>query len=355
MTDFAENPYVSLESLESNEYKHSNEFILESGEVIDVLKIRYHTFGTLNKEKNNVIWICHALTANSNPFSWWHGLVGEESLYNPNDYFIVCAAILGSCYGTSGPVELDPATNTPYYLSFPQVTIRDMVKAHELLRSHLGIEKIHTCIGGSLGGQQVLEWSIMNPSLISYSILMATNAAHSPWGIAFNEAQRMAIKADPTWDDKSLGAGKKGMSAARAMALLSYRTYETYKKTQSEDTCELLTGFKAVSYQHYQGEKLVKRFNAHSYLYLTQAMDAHNVGRGRGSIEKALAKVKAKTLLLGIGSDILFPPSEQQYIQQHIAGAVYNEIDSLYGHDGFLIETEKITCVIKDFYNLKNS
>jgi homoserine O-acetyltransferase len=304
----------------------------------------------LNKEKNNVVWVCHALTANADPVSWWPGLVGEGFLYNPEDYFIVCANILGSCYGTSGPTEINPQTGKPYFLSFPTVTIRDMVAAHELLRKHLGIEKIHTCLGGSLGGQQALEWSLAQPSLIEHLVLMATNAFHSPWGIAFNEAQRMAIKADPTWNEQRLDAGRAGMAAARAVALLSYRTYDTYQKTQSEDDCNKVGNYKAISYQQYQGEKLVKRFNCHSYLYLTHAMDSHNVGRGRGGVEKALAEVKSKALLLAIGSDILFPPSEQKFIQQHIKGAQYTEVHSLYGHDGFLIETNEIAEVIRNFY-----
>jgi homoserine O-acetyltransferase len=329
---------------------YKGDFNFESGTKLNQLKINYSTYGTFNKEKNNVVWICHALTANADPVSWWQGLVGEGFLYNSEDYFIVCANILGSCYGTDGPLETDPKTGNPYYLSFPIVTIRDMVAAHELLRKHLGIDKIHTCIGGSLGGQQALEWSIMQPSLIDNLILMATNAFHSPWGIAFNEAQRMAIKSDPTWKDSSPEAGKTGMAAARAMALLSYRTYETYNRTQSEEGCEVTKEFKAVSYQQYQGEKLKKRFNCHSYLYLTQAMDSHNVGRGRGSVENALERVKSKTLLLGIKSDILFPPSEQKYLQKNIKRSTYQEIDSLYGHDGFLIETNEIAGIIQAFY-----
>ncbi len=339
-----------INKVENKDYIYNGPFTFESGEKLTQVKINYSTYGTFNKEKNNVIWVCHALTANADPVSWWPGLVGENFLYNPEEYFIVCANILGSCYGTSGPLEINPETGKPYYLSFPQVTIRDMVAAHELLRKHLGIEKIHTCLGGSLGGQQALEWSIAQPSLMDHLILMATNAFHSPWGIAFNESQRMAIKADPTWNAESPEAGKAGMSAARAMALLSYRTYETYKRTQSEEGCEKLDGFKAISYQQYQGEKLVKRFNCHSYLYLTQAMDSHNVGRGRGSVEQALARVKSKALLLAIGSDILFPPSEQKFMQENIKNSRYQEIDSLYGHDGFLIETNEIAGIIRDFY-----
>ncbi len=339
-----------INKVEHKDYLYTGTFTFESGETLTQLNIHYTTYGTLNKEKNNVVWICHALTANADPVSWWPGLVGEGFLYNPEEYFIICANVLGSCYGTSGPTEINPATGKPFYLSFPQVTIRDMVAAHELLRNYLKIEKIHTCLGGSLGGQQALEWAVSQPDVIEHLVLMATNAFHSPWGIAFNESQRMAIKADPSWKEESLEAGKAGMGAARAMALLSYRTYETYQKTQSEDTIEKREGFKAISYQQYQGEKLVKRFNCHSYLYLTYAMDSHNVGRGRGTVETILGGISAKTMLLAIGSDILFPPSEQKFMHEHIKNSVYREVHSLYGHDGFLIETNEIAGMIRDFY-----
>jgi homoserine O-acetyltransferase/O-succinyltransferase len=337
------------------QYTLPSDFVLESGEKLVRPTIQYTLYGNLNKDKSNVVWICHALTANADAVGWWPGLVGEKYLYNPEEYFIVCANILGSCYGTAGPLSTNPTTGKPYYLSFPSITIRDMVAAHEELRKYLNLPQIHTCIGGSVGGQQALEWAVTHPTLIKNLILMATNAAHSPWGIAFNESQRMAIKADATWKAEAPDAGSAGMAAARAMALLSYRTYEAYQKTQQEDSCEKTDRFKAISYQQYQGEKLVRRFHAHSYLYLTYAMDSHNVGRGRGSVEKALASVKAKTLLLGIESDILFPPSEQKFMQQYIPNAQYCEIDSMYGHDGFLIETEKITAVIRNFYGFRPS
>jgi homoserine O-acetyltransferase len=343
-----------VNKVENKDFIYHKKFVLESGQELPELKINFCTYGKLNADKSNVVWICHALTANADPISWWPGLVGDGFFYNPEEHFIVCANVLSSCYGTSGPLEINPQTDRPYYLSFPTVTIRDMVAAHEILRQHLGIEQIHTCIGGSLGGQQALEWAISQPQLIKNLVLMATNAFHSPWGIAFNEAQRMAIKADPTWQDETPEAGKNGMSAARAMALLSYRTYDTYKKTQSEESCEKTEGFKAISYQQYQGQKLVNRFNCHSYLYLTYAMDSHNVGRGRGSVEAALQQVKAQTLLLGIGSDILFPPCEQQYIQAHIPNAQYEEINSLYGHDGFLIETPTIAAILGRFYQKRS-
>jgi homoserine O-acetyltransferase len=329
-------------------YIHKQAFSLESGVTLPSLQIAYHTYGALNKEKNNVIWVCHALTANADVFDWWPGLFGSTDLYNPNDHFIVCANNLGSCYGTTGPVSQNE--DESLFSKFPQVTIRDMVNAHDLLRQHLGIEKIHTVMGGSQGGQQALEWSIQKPHLFEHLILVATNARHSPWGIAFNESQRLAIKADETYFTDTAEGGQKGLAAARTIALLSYRNYHTYGETQKEDTHEKTNDFKSSSYQQYQGEKLVKRFNAYAYVTLSKAMDSHNVGRGRGSVEKALAEVKAKTLVIGVTSDILFPLTEQKQLSQNIQNAAYAEIDSFYGHDGFLIETEKLAGEIKKFY-----
>ncbi|MGZ3862643.1 MAG: homoserine O-acetyltransferase family protein [Bacteroidia bacterium] len=325
-------------------YKHDQPLTLESGETLLSLEIAYHTYGTLNKEKNNVIWVCHALTANADVFDWWPGLFGENHFFNPNDYFIVCANNLGSCYGTTGPVS----TNT--FSKFPHITIRDMVNGHDILREHLGIEKIHTVIGGSQGGQQALEWSIQQPDVFSNLILIATNAQHSPWGIALNESQRLAITADETFYTNTPSGGQKGLAAARSIALLSYRNYNTYGETQKEETHDKRDDFKSSSYQRYQGQKLVNRFNAYSYITLSKAMDSHNVGRGRESVEKALAKVKAKTLVIGVSSDLLFPLTEQRFLANHIPNAFYQVIDSFYGHDGFLIETEKLTNEVKQFY-----
>jgi homoserine O-acetyltransferase/O-succinyltransferase len=339
--------------LKNQKLKHTEVFKLESGQTLAELNIAYSTIGKLSPKKDNVIWICHALTANSEVAGWWPGIIGEGKLYDPEKYFIICANILGSCYGTSGPLETDKKTGEPYYMKFPQFTIRDMVAAHEILRNHLEIKKIHTCIGGSLGGQQAMEWAASNPELISNLILLATNAYHSPWGIAFNESQRMAIKSDPTWQEARADAGQEGLKAARAIALLSYRNYDTYLLSQVETDLEKTDGYKASSYQNYQGEKLINRFNCHSYWFLSKAMDSHNVGRGRGGIAKALSSIKSNTLLIGITTDILFPVSEQKFLQENIPNSLFNEIDSLFGHDGFLIETEKIERSIKAFYKQK--
>jgi homoserine O-acetyltransferase len=334
-------------------YHYPFPFQLENGGQLPELVIAYHTYGALNKEKNNVVWVCHALTANSDVFDWWPGLFGENDFYNPNEYFIVCANNLGSCYGTTGPLSINKYSKQAWYSQFPTITIRDMVNAHNLLREHLGIEKIQTIIGGSQGAQQVMEWNIKQPELFENTILIATNARHSPWGIAFNESQRLAVKADRTYYANIENGGEKGLSAARSIALISYRNYQTYNETQKEKHDEKIGDYNAASYQRYQGEKLVKRFNAYSYVTLLNAMDSHNVARGRVSAEIALGKIKAKTLVIGICSDLLFPPVEQEYLAKHIPRSELNIIDSFYGHDGFLIETSQLTNILRNFYQRK--
>jgi homoserine O-acetyltransferase len=322
---------------------------LENGKHLRNLQIAYHTYGKLNSKKDNVIWVCHALTANADVFSWWTGLFGKNELFNPEEHYIICANVLGSHYGTTSPLSINPVTNNPYYLSFPEYTIRDLVKAHQLLARHLNIESIKVLIGGSLGGQQALEWSIMAKKEIENLILLACNAAHSPWGIAFNESQRLAIATDRTFYAQKKDGGHKGLKAARSIALLSYRTYQAYGSTQLESVNDKTGDFRASSYQQYQGEKLVKRFNAYSYWYLTKVMDSHNVGRGRQSIEAALSGIKANTLVIGIENDVLFPVSEQEYLARHIPAAQYELVNSAYGHDGFLIETPALTSLISKF------
>lgn len=330
-------------------FQYQQIFELESGKQLQGLEIGYHTYGRLNKQRNNVVWVCHALTANSDVFDWWKGLFGENDFFNPAEHFVVCANVLGSPYGTTNPLSINPTTGSPYYLTFPEITIRDIVKAHQLLADHLGIDQIEIIIGGSLGGQQALEWSIMEPERIRNLILIATNARHSPWGIAFNESQRLALSADPTFYDNTPDGGSKGLKAARSIALLSYRTYKTYTVTQQEQTDEL-NNYRAASYQNYQGQKLVNRFNAYSYWYLSKVMDSHNAGRNRHGVEKALSTIKARTLVIGVKSDLLFPIEEQQYLFRHIPKAALAEIDSFYGHDGFLIDTEVLTNVISSFF-----
>ena len=330
-------------------YTYPKQFKLENGKKLRNLEIAYQTYGKLNANKDNVIWVCHALTANADVFEWWEGLFGQNALFNPKDHYIVCANVLGSNYGTTNPLSNNPVTGLPYYLSFPQFTIRDFVAAHQLLAKHLGINLIKLLIGGSLGGQQAVEWGIIEPNRIENLILVATNAAHSPWGIAFNESQRLAIISDRTFYANQPNGGSKGLKTARTIALLSYRTYSAYGSTQVESVNDKTDNFRASSYQNYQGEKLINRFNAYSYYYLTKAMDSHNVGRNRNSIADALKLIKANTLVIGIENDFLFPISEQKYLADHIEDAEFVSIHSEYGHDGFLIETNALTNIISTF------
>lgn len=332
-----------------NKFIFNQNFQTESGESISRLEITWHTFGKRNADDSNIIWVCHALTANSDVMDWWKGLFGEGRLLDPEKYFIVCANNLGSCYGTSGPLSTDADTGRPYYHSFPDITIRDMVNAHDILRRHLGIEQIHLLIGGSQGGQQAAEWAIQKPELFERLVLIATNARHSAWGIAFNESQRMAIAADPSWINNSPDAGVEGMKVARSIALLSYRNYHTYDLSQSSANPEQTDHYPAASYQRYQGDKLARRFNAYTYWKLSKAMDSHHVGRDRVSVEHALKGIKAETLVISISSDLLFPPEEQRFLARHIPGAIWKSIDSVYGHDGFLTETGALSEIIGSF------
>ena len=322
---------------------------LESGVTLPGYHLAYHTYGHLNEKGDNVVWIFHALTANSDAQSWWPGLVGSSRLFDPARYFIVCVNMPGSCYGSIGPLDNKPGSEGSYYHDFPFFTIHDMVKAYQALRHHLGIHRIHIGIGGSMGGQQLLEWAVQEPPLFEYIVPIATNAWHSAWGKAFNASQRWCIEADPTWQQASPEAGIAGMKVARSVALLSYRHYETYQLFQSDEEAEPLDSYKAGSYQHHQGEKLAKRFNAFSYHRLSSSMDSHHLGRGRTDAFTALQSITANTLVIGITTDILFPLTEQQYLARHIPGAKLSTISSLYGHDGFLLEFEKIEKEIQTF------
>ena len=330
-------------------FKYHRDFILESGSVLPGFDLAYQTYGRLSHSGDNVVWVFHAFTGNANPSEWWDGLVGEGKFFNPGKYFIICVNMPGSCYGSSGPLSLNPNTAQPWYHDFPIITTRDMARMFALLQQNLGIRKIHVGIGGSMGGMVLLEWSIEQPELFENIILIATNAVQSAWGIAFNETQRMAIESDGTWRLKNEKAGLQGMATARAIALLSYRNYHPYKISQGETDNQKLNCYRGSSYQQYQGLKLTRRFNAFSYHALTKSMDAHHVGRGRSSVAGALRGITAKTLVVGIASDLLFSVEEQKFLAGNIPDAQFACIDSTYGHDGFLIEYQQLEKIIRAF------
>jgi homoserine O-acetyltransferase len=331
-------------------FNYNEPFELENGNILPSITIAYHSYGKLNSNKSNVIWVCHALTANSDAEAWWPGVVGRNGFADPSKHFIVCANIIGSCYGSTGPLTTDPFTQQPYYSTFPEVTIRDMVKAHIILRKHLGIDKIYLLMGGSMGGYQALEWCAMESNLIENLFVIGTSATESAWGIAVHTTQRLAIEADASWRLHRHDAGAKGLKAARAMGVISYRNYQILVEKQTDPDAEKLDNYKASSYINYQGDKLVSRFNAYSYWLLTKSMDSHHLGRGRGgNANKVLQKFKQKTLIMGIDSDILCPLHEQELLAKNIPNSTLIKIDSLYGHDGFITEATKISKALAEW------
>ena len=335
--------------MKRREYIHKDIFEFEAGGSIRNLKVVYHTSERDWQEgdERKVIWICHALTANSDAEEWWPELVGEGKLFDTEKYFVVCANMLGSAYGSSGPASIDPESGKAYFFDFPKITVRDIVRANSLVRKHIGIEKIDLMVGGSIGGFQSIEWAVMEAEKISKAVFIACGARVSPWLTAWEESQRLALEADPTFRAcENLKGGEAGLRCARSIALISYRTYEGYNSTQDENDPDCLFADRAASYQRYQGRKLSDRFDAYSYYYLSDSVNSHNVGRGRGGVEKALGSIKAECTIIGIDSDGLFPVEEQKFMAEHIPGTVYHEISSKFGHDGFLLENSQLREII---------
>lgn len=335
--------------MEPQVYCYPGKFVTESGDEIDGLTIAYHTYGRLNAARDNIIWVCHALTANSEVADWWPHTVEKGKFLDPGRYFIVCANVLGSCYGTTGPLSVNPATGEPWYDTFPLITIRDIVNVHRLLAQHLGISRVKLLIGSSLGGFQCMEWAIMQPDFAENIALIATSSHSRPWASAFNESQRMAIDADSTYGEHRPDAGAAGLAAARSIAMLSYRGGTAYNLTQCDIDPENTFTRRVMSYQRHQGDKLAGRFNAYSYYRVSQAVDSHNVGRGRGGIAAALSAIKSNCLIVAISGDILFTPDEHRDLIENIPSVEYRVIDSDYGHDGFLIEHEALDSIISRF------
>ncbi len=322
-------------------------FDFEAGGFIDDLTVVYHTSPREYKPSDKVVWICHALTANSDPEDWWPQLTGPGKLFDTEKYFIVCVNTIGSPYGTTGPASWNPDTGKPYLMSFPQMTIRDMVRGMILVRKHIGIEAVDFLIGSSIGGFHAVEWAVMEPEVIRNAVFMATSARVPAYLTAYNESQRMALEADSTFrEQKSRKGGELGLRCARSIALISYRSFAGYKNTQSEPDEDALFAGRACSYQQYQGKKLSDRFDAYSYWYLSRSLDSHNLGRGRGGVAAALKTIKAKTTVVAIDSDCIFPPSELKIMADNIPGASWFMVTSDFGHDGFLLENEQLTKIL---------
>jgi len=356
-------------------------FILENGTTIEDVSVAYETHGSLNNEGDNVILICHALTGDahvagsgiypervlqqapllrsmrSGQAGWWDGMIGPGKTFDTDRFFVVCSNILGSCYGTTGPVSNRPGTDRPYRLDFPKVSVRDMVQLQHKLLTHLSVNRLQLITGGSLGGMQTLEWAVMYPEMVLGIAPIATAARHSAWCIAINHVERDAIMHDPVWDNGNYQQQpEKGLALARKIGMISYRTDLIYEERFARDRIngdgkfiEPENIFQVESYLRYQGAKLVKRFDANSYLYLTWAMDHHDISRERGSMTDILESISARCMCIGIDSDILYPAHEQKAIAEAIPGARYAEIRSRLGHDAFLVEFEQMDKILRPF------
>jgi len=337
-------------------YLHDKPFRLESGAVLPGLRITYDCYGQLNEAGDNAVWVCHALTADSDVASWWPHTVESGAFLDPDKWFVVCANILGSHYGSTGPLTPLPPEGKPLYADFPALTIRDMVGAHILLADALGIRRIHALVGSSVGGFQAIEWAVEQPQRFDKLILIASDAKASPWTIAIDETQRMAIMADPTYGRPDAGAAMDGLAAARAIGLLTYRGPEGYNRTQQDapaagDSLAIRPVHRACTYQRHQGDKLCRRFNAYSYVRILDAFDTHDTGRGRGGVEAALARICADTIVVGISTDMVFTVPEMKRLCAKIPGARYAQIDSEFGHDGFLVEHKQLNSILTPFIN----
>lgn len=349
-------------------------FHLESGAVIRSLEIAYSTLGHLNAEGTNAVLVCHALTGNAFAADgvletgetipgWFNGAIGTGRGFDPGRVFVVCANILGSCYGTTGPSSMNPSTGKQYRMSFPQISVRDMVRAQKLLLDSLGVHRLVTVIGGSLGGMQALEWAIMYPELVESIIPIASAVQHSAWCIGISEMQRLAIMNDPKWSNGEYESQPaQGLAIARGIAMISYRSRVSFQERFGRHLISERDGhernrlferfpysYAVESYLRYQGQKLVDRFDANTYIYLTRAMDLHDISLGRGTVKEVLGSIRARVLSIGISSDVLYPPGEQMDFASLISGAKYIQLESPHGHDAFLIEFDQLNGAIRSF------
>lgn len=331
---------------------------LECGRTLRDVTVAYDTYGKLSPTGDNVVWVCHALTSSSDVADWWPHTVERGRFLDPEKYFVVCANILGSCYGTTGPLSVNPDTGQPYYADFPPVTIRDQVECHRRLARHLGITGLHALIGSSMGGYQALEWAVTDPEMPRRLIVIASGSHSRPWLLAFNASMLMALEADQTYGLPRPDAGAAGLACARSIGLISYRGRVAYDLTQADREPMPLFRHRAASYQRYQGQKLVNRFNAYSYAAICGTVDSHDLARGRQlqgeTLDQARARVmaaiRARTLIVGIDSDLIFPPSDMDDMAQNIPQARMETIQSPFAHDGFLVEHQALDTLISGFY-----
>lgn len=343
------NEGVTIKTLKSD-------FVTESGFRFTNPPVAYKSWGTLNKDRDNVILICHALTGHAAADEWFSGIFGTGNICDPETDFIICINVPGSCYGSVGPWSENPASGEPYRSGFPEITIRDMVRFQQLLLNQLEINGVKTVIGGSLGGMQALEFALMD-SRIQSAVMIAMGKEHSPWAIGISHAQRSAIAADAKWNNGNYeydDGPSNGLAAARMMAMITYRTPDNYSGKFGRFPQENSELFQVESYLDYQGKKLADRFDAHSYMILTKAMDTHDISYNRSHFDEVLKRVEIPVQVIGIDSDLLYPTREQKELAALLPNGRYHEIQSVYGHDAFLIEFDQLKNIVKPFTKINS-
>ncbi len=346
--------YTEFISEKTRYFDVSEPYTTESGGVLASLRIAYRTWGTLNARKDNVILVCQALTGSADADAWWEGMFSSGGAFDDSLDFIICTNVLGSCYGTTGPVSINPLTGRNYGPDFPLITIRDMVHVQRLLLAELGVDRIKLAVGASLGGMQVLEWGFLYPEVVQSLMPMGASGRHSSWCIGQSEAQRQAIYADRDWNGGWYDGSHppaKGLAAARMMAMCTYRSFENFQSRFGRSVQDGKDGemFKVESYLHHQGRKLVERFDANTYITLTKAMDMHDLSRGRGEYDEVLGTMQLPIEILSINSDILYPKEEQEELARLMPNSTILYLDEPYGHDAFLIDVATVSGMVRNF------
>jgi homoserine O-acetyltransferase len=325
-------------------YKIPKPLQLELGATLNHGEIAYRTWGTLNTKGDNAVLICHGFSANADADIWWSELFGKGKTFDPSQDFIVSSNILGSCYGSTGTASINPETGKAYGASFPAITIRDMVRSQYALMQGLNIPQWKLVIGGSLGGMQTLEWALLYPELVKAIAVISASGRHSPWSIALGEIQRQAIYADPLWHNGNYSDDlppNQGLAIARMIATCAYYSRPDFEQRFPRKHNQV-HNFAIADYLQSEGQKLVERFDANAYISLTKAMDTHDLSRDRGNYQETLAKIHQPTLIVSSSADLLYYPEEQQELAKFIPNAKLVELDSIYGHDAFLIDQENL-------------
>ncbi len=367
---------VGLVQTQTFTFAQDEPFALESGATLSPVTLAYEAYGRLNADRSNAILVCHALSGGAHAAGylapddaqpgWWDDCIGPGKAFDTDRYFVLCSNVLGSCYGSSGPSSVDPATGQPYGLHFPVVTIGDMVRAQVKLLDHLGIERLLAVAGGSMGGMQVLEWAAHHPQRVRAAIPIATTARHSPMLIAFGEVGRQAIYADPAWNQGDYYRNGKrpdaGLSVARMVGHITYLSEQSMhekfgRRLQGRERYgyEFQTEFEIESYLKHNGDKFTRRFDANSYLYVTKALDYFDpAGQQGGSLAAAFENATDTAfLVISFTSDWLYPSYHSKELVRALTAAgcdvTYLDIESSWGHDAFLVEVETMTRLLGSF------